>query len=231
MARKAAMTIGQGANRWRLAALLCAAGLTGCLGGGGGGGGSSGGGTPPPPSQTQNRAPTISGSPSTSLVAGTVYDFTPTAADADGDALTFSIRNQPAWASFDSATGRVTGTPTAADVGQFSNVVIEVSDGRASAALGAFTITVNQIAFGSVTLSWTPPTTNADGSVMTDLAGYRIYFGTSAGNLDQVVVLDNPGLTRWVVENLSPATWYFAMTSINTARVESARTGVVSRVI
>lgn len=217
-----------------IAVVAIALATAGCLGGGGSGGGSDGGnsggggGNPPPP---VNRAPTISGTPPTSLVAGTSYDFAPTASDPDGDALTFSIRNRPVWASFSNTTGRLSGTPAAADVGQFANVVIEVSDGRAAAELGAFTITVNQIALGSVTLSWTPPTTNADGSTITDLAGYRIYYGRSTGALDQTIIIDNPGIIRWVVDNLAPTTWYFAMTSFNSTNVESARTGVVSRAV
>lgn len=187
-----------------------------------------GSGAPPP----TNRAPTISGSPPTVLVVGQSYDFTPSASDPDGDTLTFSIQNRPAWASFSATTGRLSGTPAAGDVGQFSNVQISVSDGRgAQASLSAFTIAVNQIAMGSVTLSWNPPTTNADGTPITNLAGYRIYFGRSESSLDQRVVITNPGTIRWVVDNLSAATWFFSMTSYNTAGVESARSAVVSRTL
>lgn len=185
------------------------------------------GGDPP----AVNRAPTISGSPPASLVVGQAYDFQPTASDPDGDALTFSIQNRPTWATFSASTGRLSGTPAAGDAGQFVDVRISVSDGQAQASLNAFSITVNQIAMGSVTLSWTPPTTNADGSTITDLAGYRIYYGTSSGSLNEMVVISNSGTSRWVVDNLSPATWYFAMTSYNTAGIESARTTVVSRTL
>lgn len=188
----------------------------------------SSGGTPPP---AANRAPTISGSPPASLVVGQAYDFQPTASDPDGDALTFSIQNRPAWASFNASSGRLNGTPGAGDVGQFSDVRITVSDGRAQASLGAFTIAVNQIAMGSVTLSWVPPTTNADGSPITDLAGYRIYYGRSAGALDQTVVISNAGITRYVVDNLSTVTWYFSMTSVNSTGNESARSTTVSRTL
>ncbi len=189
------------------------------------------GGTPPAPPPAANRAPTISGTPPTSLVVGQAYDFQPTASDPDGDALTFSIQGRPAWASFNSSSGRLSGTPGAADVGQFPNVLITVSDGRAQASLNSFSIAVNQIAMGSVTLSWVPPTTNADGSPATDLAGFRIYYGRSAGALDQMVVIGNAGTTRYVVDNLSPATWFFSMTSYNRTGVESARSTVVSRTL
>jgi hypothetical protein len=60
------------------------------------------------------------------------------------------------------------------------------------------------------------------------LAGYRIYYGRTAGVLDQTVIIDNPGTTRWVVENLSPSTWHFAMSSFNESGIESARIDVGS---
>lgn len=190
----------------------------------------SGGATPPPPGST-NRAPTITGSPQTTLRVGEAYSFQPSASDPDGDTLTFSVQNRPAWANFSTSTGRLNGTPGAGDVGQFSDVRISVSDGHVQASLSAFSIAVNQIAMGSVTLSWIPPTTNADGSTIVDLAGYRIYYGRTAGALDQTVVIGNAGTTRHVVDNLSPATWYFSMTSYNASGIESARSVTVSRTL
>jgi hypothetical protein len=184
----------------------------------------SSGGTPP----AANSAPTISGTPSTSLVVGQAYDFQPAASDPDGDALTFSIQNRPVWATFNASTGRLNGTPGAGDVGQFSDVRIAVSDGQAQASLNSFSIAVNQIAMGSVTLSWAPPTTNADGSTITDLSGYRIYYGRSADTLEEMVIISNAGTARWIVDNLSAATWYFSMTSYNSSGIESARSTVVS---
>ena len=89
-----------------------------------------------------NKAPTISGMPATTVTAGSAYTFVPTAADGDGDPLTFSIANRPTWATFNAATGQLAGTPAAASVGTYSNIVISVSDGKESAALAAFSITV-----------------------------------------------------------------------------------------
>ena len=197
------------------------------------------GGTPvnqPPPSgspaPTPNQSPRISGTPITELRVGEAYAFQPGASDPDGDTLRFSIQNRPAWASFNEQTGRLSGTPTAGDVGQFVDVRITVSDGRgAQASLSAFQIEVTQVALGSVTLSWTPPTTNADGSPMTDLAGYRVYFGRSPGALDEMIIINSTTTTRWVVDNLSSATWYFSMSSYNSSGIESVRSGVVSRTL
>lgn len=189
------------------------------------------GGEDPRNPGTLNNAPTISGSPPANILEGQPYEFTPTASDADGDTLEFTIARKPRWASFDKATGRLAGTPGSEDIGNFTNIGISVSDGTAATALGNFDIAVNQIAFGQATLSWAPPTANADGSTMTDLAGYRIYYGRNRDNLTQVVVLNNPGLTRYVVENLTQARWYFAMTSLNSQGDESVRSATASKTI
>ena len=182
-------------------------------------------------SDAQNRAPTISGTPGTAVLAGASYAFTPTASDADGDVLTYSIVNRPAWATFDTATGRLAGTPSGAHVGTTSGIVISVSDGATTAALPAFSVTVQAVALGSATLSWTPPTQNTDGSPLTDLAGYRIHWGTSLGNYSQSVTLTNPGLTSYVVENLVPGTYYFVATAVNASGVESSFSGTASKTI
>ncbi|MCL1149835.1 beta strand repeat-containing protein, partial [Shewanella ulleungensis] len=91
-----------------------------------------------------NDAPVISGTPATSVNEDSAYSFTPTATDADsGDSLTFSITNKPTWASFNSANGQLSGTPTNADVGTTAGIVISVSDGNVSTPLSAFSITVS----------------------------------------------------------------------------------------
>lgn len=113
-----------------------------------------------------NNAPTISGTPATAATVGTAYSFQPTAADADGDTLGYSIQNRPAWATFATATGRLSGTPTAA--GTFANIIISVSDSKATASLPAFTITVSTTSTppptnAAPTISGTPPTTVAVG--------------------------------------------------------------------
>lgn len=192
-----------------------------------GGGGSN---DPDPPAAT-NRAPTISGTPTATIVEGEFYEFMPSATDPDGDALEFSISRKPAWASFNRTTGRLSGTPGADDVGNFTNIVITVSDGSATDSLGGFDITVDAIALGTATLSWNPPTENTDGTTLTDLAGYRIYYGRSENQLNRTIVINNPGLTRYVVENLAQANWYFSMTSVNTDGVESRRSTPVSKSI
>lgn len=169
-----------------------------------------------------DRAPTITGSPATTILEGNAYSFTPTASDADGDTLTFSVTNLPAWAGFNSSTGNVSGTPTASQIGTYSNIRISVSDRTANANLAPFDVQVVATATGSALLTWTPPTQNTDGTPLTDLAGYKIYWGVSQGTYPKSAIIDNPGITSYVVEQLTPATWYFALTAVNSAGAESA---------
>jgi len=96
-----------------------------------------------PPGNPAPQPPTISGTPATQVQAGQSYSFTPTARDPAGNALTFSIQNRPAWASFSATTGQLTGTPSNSAVGTYSNITISVSDGTSSASLPAFAIQVN----------------------------------------------------------------------------------------
>jgi hypothetical protein len=182
-------------------------------------------------SDAPNRAPTISGTPGTSVTQGTAYVFTPTASDPDGDTLTFSITNPPAWATFDPSTGRLQGTPGASDVGTTTGIVIRVTDGDLTTSLPAFNVTVQAVATGSATLSWTPPTQNTDGSSLTNLAGYKIYWGTSQGTYPNSVALNNPGLSTYVVENLAAGTYFFVATAVNADGVESSFSSAASKTI
>jgi hypothetical protein len=77
---------------------------------------------------------------------GQPYSFAPKASDADGDTLGFAISGKPSWATFNTTTGVLSGTPGSANVGSYSNIVISVSDGKASVALTAFAITVTAVA-------------------------------------------------------------------------------------
>ena len=192
---------------------------------------SASGGSSDSPGGTSNHAPTISGNPKRGVTMNELYDFTPSASDSDGDSLTFQIQNKPSWANFDAKTGEISGQPTLGDVGTYSNIVVSVSDGQDSASLSAFTITVSQASLGAVTLSWNPPTQNTDGTPLTDLAAYRIYFGTKSRQYSNEITIDNPGITTYVVDNLSPDTYYFAATAVNSSGMESSYSGEAIRTV
>ncbi|MGO2373739.1 MAG: tandem-95 repeat protein [Pseudoalteromonas prydzensis] len=92
-----------------------------------------------------NDAPTISGSPATSIAQDTGYSFTPVVSDIDNTSLSLTIANKPSWATFDSTSGTLSGIPTRDDVGLYSNILISVSDGQLSSTLNPFSIDVTYV--------------------------------------------------------------------------------------
>lgn len=79
---------------------------------------------------------------------------------------------------------------------------------------------------GKATLNWASPTNNEDGSALTDLAGYHVYYGQTSSASDKR--LDVPASSTSVeIQGLTAGSWYFSISSYNTAGVESARSGVV----
>jgi hypothetical protein len=117
--------------------------------------------------------------------------------------------------------GRLVGTPSAANVGAYANIRISVSDGAATASLPAFGINVTAVGNGSATLSWLPPTQNQDGSALTNLAGYKVHWGTSSGSYTNNVTINNPGITSYLVENLVPGRYYFALSAFTSSGLTS----------
>jgi hypothetical protein len=84
---------------------------------------------------------------------------------------------------------------------------------------------------GSATLSWTAPVEREDGSVLDNLAGYKVRYGTSQNDLGTVDVLDNPGIVTYVVENLEQGTWYFAVIAFDADGRESEFSNIASKEI
>jgi hypothetical protein len=183
-----------------------------------------------------NTPPALAGSPAPTVATGHGYTFLPKSGDPNGLRLVFAIANKPSWATFDSTTGLLSGTAGAA--GTYANIVITAYDGWSKATLPAFNIVVTPAAppttvpppvasTGSATLAWIPPTENSNGSVLTNLAGYRVYFGTSP-EVQETLTLTNAGLTRYVMTGLSKSTWYFAISAYDGNGNESNRTEVAS---
>jgi hypothetical protein len=170
-----------------------------------------------------NTAPVISGSPTTQGSEGTVYSFRPTASDADGDTLTFSIDNLPAWASFNTATGRLYGVPGNGDAGSYTGIRIHVSDGIETVSMESFAINVSAApaSSGDVVLNWIAPTENVDGTALTDLAGYKLYFGRTGESLTESRVIENAQATSYLLEDLGIGSWRFVMTAVDQGGHES----------
>jgi hypothetical protein len=94
-------------------------------------------------------------------------------------------------------------------------------------------VTGNSSAEGTVsaTLTWTAPEINADGSLLKDLSGYRIYLGTDPSDLSQLIAIVGYGASSYVMKGLAPGTYYFAVTAFNSAGEESARSDVASKTL
>jgi hypothetical protein len=163
----------------------------------------------------------IVGTPPTEAQVSQWYFFSPGASMLGPGVMRYSIQNKPRWAAFNTTWGRLDGVPQAADVGTYDGIRISVSNGVEAVSLPAFAIRVRAgDALHSVTLRWTPTLLNEDGSALTDLAGYRIYGGTSEHEL-RLLVTVSTGLVRYVVEALETGTHFFAVSELNRAGVES----------
>lgn len=86
-------------------------------------------------------------------------------------------------------------------------------------------------AAGTATVSWEAPITNNDGTPLTDLAGYRIYYGSSPENLGHSVQIKSIGLQTYVVDDLQSGTWYFAVMAVASNGSESNLSNIVSKTI
>ena len=77
---------------------------------------------------------------------------------------------------------------------------------------------VNPVDF--VKLSWMSPMSKADGSALTNLGGYRIYY-RKTDDITQVYSMDVGNVTSATIDNLSQGTWCFAISAYNEANIES----------
>jgi hypothetical protein len=178
---------------------------------------------------------TIAGTPATSVTVGAQYSFTPSASDSDGGSLTYSIANAPSWATFNTSTGQLSGTPGASNVGTTSGIVISVADSTATASLASFSITVTSTATtesntGSAKVTWIAPTENSNGTALTNLAGYYVYYGTDSSNLTETIKVSSPSTLNYEVTGLTTGmTWYFAVAAYTSAGETSSLSAISSK--
>jgi hypothetical protein len=172
----------------------------------------------------------IQGSPAATAKVGQAYSFQPSVPGASGTTVKFSISNTPSWAKFDTATGKLTGTPSATQVGTYKGITIAAVYGTKTATLPAFSIVVSEgNPVGGVTLSWQAPTINADGSALVDLKGYKVHYGSTSKTYSDTIQVSNPGVTTYMVENLKAGQYYFAVTAYNSTGQESSLSGELAQ--
>ena len=103
-----------------------------------------------------------------------------------------------------------------------------VSTGSTTTGSTGSTTPTTPVASTSVTLGWVAPTQNSNGSPITDLAGYKIHYGTASENYTKVVAVSNPSISRYVMDSLESGTYFFAITAYNSKGIESTLSGEIS---
>jgi hypothetical protein len=185
----------------------------------------------PAATPTGNRAPTIHGDANKLAQVDSEYTFQPEWADAEGDSLTFTASNLPPWAVLDPRTGRISGTPHAADVGAYEAISITVADASHHVTSRDFSITVVGAATGVAMLEWPTPVSKVDGSLLDDLAGYRILYGRDPEDLDHSVFISDPAAHSYEFATLDSGTWYFSIVAVNAGGEEGPATTPAMKVI
>ena len=138
--------------------------------------------------------------------------------------------------SFNTSAGRLSGTPGSNAVGTHSGIVISLSDGQATTALPATSITAqgNSEVTGTASLLWTAPTTRVDGTplALSEIAGYRLYWGkTISSPLTLLTDIKNGSATDYTVSGLPPGTSYFTLTAYDYRGAESDYSELVSKLV
>jgi hypothetical protein len=176
----------------------------------------------------------ISGTPASRAVAGDFYMFTPTVLAPADCVRSFAVTGKPAWAQLNSATGTLSGIPTA--VGSTLHIILGMSCGESTATLPAFNIIVEstQAKYPSqrnAYLSWTRPDQNTDGSPLTNLAGYRLRYGSSPAAMNSHLFIGSPDTTEAEISGLAPGSWSFEIRAITAEYAESAFSAVKTTII
>jgi hypothetical protein len=175
-----------------------------------------------------NSAPSltiVSPTDGSSVNENTAINFSGTADDAeDGD-----LSNSILWVSdIDGVIGTGASIDVQLSVGTHV-ITATVTDSDSATDEQVVSVTVSQMN-GMATVTWTPPTENTDNTPLTDLAGFKIYYGTDQSQLTQSIVIDDPAASSWEVSNLSGnTTYYFAVTAFNSNGVESELSSIASK--
>jgi hypothetical protein len=103
--------------------------------------------------------------------------------------------------------------------------------GTGGSASQSATVTVTSATTGTATLTWVAPMTNTDGTPVTPLSGYTLYYGTSASSLTQSVVVSGSTTTSYTITGLASGTWYFALAADAADGTQSAKSNVGSKTL
>jgi len=171
---------------------------------------------------------------------GATFDYQVLARDPESDTLRFTAANLPTWASLDSASGRISGTPGPDDAGLYESISITVADATHEVATAPFSLTVNsapdaqdaqESGNGVASLQWEIPSSKVSGEPLDDLAGFRILYGRSSSDLDHSVMILDPATTSYQVSSLPSGIWYFAVVAVSTSGLEGPPTTLATKSI
>ena len=84
---------------------------------------------------------------------------------------------------------------------------------------------------GSAVVSWVAPTANTNGTPLTNLAGFAVYYGTSSTSLTQSITVNNMAARSATITPLAPGTWYFKVRAINASQVQSNDSNIASKAV
>ncbi|WP_144395430.1 fibronectin type III domain-containing protein [Pleionea sediminis] len=204
--------------------------LTGCSGGGDSDSDTSGNEDPNDIPTNSNTDPSII---ITSPETGSTFNdqdqitFSATADDNENGDLSDSIE----WVSdLDGVIGQGANITAQLSAGEHV-ITASVTDFDNATTTQSLSIPVSAT-FGNASLSWIAPTENTDGTELTDLAGFVIYYGNSEDNLDQVIEIDDTSINSWVIENLTvDQTYYFSVSAVNSDGIASEQSAVVTKTI
>lgn len=125
------------------------------------------------------------------------------------------------------------------------------TDAVATDTVATDTVATDAAEDRTVTLAWDSPTTNADATCLTDLAGYRLSYGTVSGDYGQTLALTLTGLScidtgapdpsapscgniqecTYTTPELVAGEWFFVVDAYDLDGNHSTYTNEVSRVI
>jgi hypothetical protein len=116
-----------------------------------------------------------------------------------------------------------------------STVRCEAMDWAGNVSRASFLVSVVLAAADSYSanLSWVVPSSreNGDPLAITELAGYEVYVIAEASGEDQLLAIDDPMVSKLVVPNLAPDTYFFSISSIDKDGLISRLSSIISLIV
>jgi len=147
--------------------------------------------------------------------------------------LTWSSTNATACTASGGWTGSLatSGARATGAVNATTTYTISCTGSGGTATQSAIVTVTSSTSNGTATVSWEAPTINTDGTTVTNLSGYTIYYGTSQSDLTQSVVVSGAATLSYEITGLAAGTWYFAVAADGADGTESAMSSIGSKTL